>query len=355
MDKIVSLFGIQTSRRTALGAIGAAVGCGAGTDRPELANAHDALTKCKKINDKKKRKKCTKKAKRHNATHRENAFCADTTTKTPCKEGCRVCQLGAFEPDDDPFGIAVSPSNELVATTDADRLDVFSTSGQLLRRIGEFGIDPGEFNFPRGIAIGSDGAIFVADEDNERVQRLLPNGETDVWPQDGFPRGIAVNDAGVVYTTFNSQVHRLDADGQVAYSWGPAGLETLDFDFPAGVAVDGNVVYVVDEGANFVYRFTDDGPGAITENWSFGAPGVDPSEFRNPWGIATDGNRVYVADSSNRRVQAFNSTNAVFQFQWVVRDADDFVAFPDAVAVGTNGRVYVTSFDGITTFEVRNV
>src|SRR5688572_13324270 len=45
--------------------------------------AHDKLKKCKKIDDKDKRKKCVKKARKHNATH--------TTQPTTCATGLPRC------------------------------------------------------------------------------------------------------------------------------------------------------------------------------------------------------------------------------------------------------------------------
>src|SRR5687768_11846127 len=58
---------VTGTRRTLLRLLTAATLGHAGWFSP--AAAHDALPRCKKIDDKKKRKKCLKRAKRHNKVH----------------------------------------------------------------------------------------------------------------------------------------------------------------------------------------------------------------------------------------------------------------------------------------------
>jgi len=43
--------------------------------------------------------------------------------------------------------------------------------------VGEWGSGPGEFRFPRGVALDTQGNIYVADAANNRIQRLSPQGE----------------------------------------------------------------------------------------------------------------------------------------------------------------------------------
>jgi len=51
-------------------------------------------------------------------------------------------------------------------------IHVFASDGTLLESFGTLGAGPGEFNGPQGIAIGSDGSVYVADEINGRIQRF---------------------------------------------------------------------------------------------------------------------------------------------------------------------------------------
>ena len=42
---------------------------------------------------------------------------------------------------------------------------------------GSKGLCPGELNVPRGVTIDSDGMVYIADCDNNRVQKFTPEGE----------------------------------------------------------------------------------------------------------------------------------------------------------------------------------
>src|SRR5687767_1951586 len=103
---------LATPRRAAIRLVaGSAIGLLLGCRAVEDAAAHDALTKCKKIKDKKKRKKCIKKVKAHNADHANepqpectaHADCDDGIfcTVDTCDEGSNAC---LSTPDDGRCG-----------------------------------------------------------------------------------------------------------------------------------------------------------------------------------------------------------------------------------------------------------
>ena len=81
----------------------------------------------------------------------------------------------AFE---EPFAIAVDPRNRHVLVSDsaAQRVVVFDETGQFIRQIGDEGEDPGVFENPTGIAVGPDGALYVADYDLDRIQKFNEEG-----------------------------------------------------------------------------------------------------------------------------------------------------------------------------------
>lgn len=53
----------------------------------------------------------------------------------------------------------------------------YDASGQKVREWGKRGTGPGEFQLPHGIAIGTDGNVYVADRENGRVQWFTPEGK----------------------------------------------------------------------------------------------------------------------------------------------------------------------------------
>ena len=58
------------------------------------------------------------------------------------------------------------------------RIQKFTRAGEYLGGFGQFGTEPGQFNYPWGIAIDPiNGTILVADWRNDRIQRFTTAGE----------------------------------------------------------------------------------------------------------------------------------------------------------------------------------
>jgi DNA-binding beta-propeller fold protein YncE len=53
----------------------------------------------------------------------------------------------------------------------------YDASGHKVREWGRPGTGPGEFHLPHGIAIGTDGNVYIADRENGRVQWFTPEGK----------------------------------------------------------------------------------------------------------------------------------------------------------------------------------
>ncbi len=195
------------------------------------------------------------------------------------------------------------------------------------------------FNEPTGVAVGSAGDVFVADNGNNTIRKMTPAGvvttlaglarssgtndgtgsaarfsgpygvavdsQTNVYVADSVNYAIRkITPAGVVTTLAGGQYGGVDGIGRAARFWGPR-----------AVAVDstGNV-YVTD------YGFLGDGsvstirkvtPAGIATTLT-SLPGVSgyadgtgsTSQFLNPLGVAVDSTgRLYVADTGNRAIR----------------------------------------------------
>ncbi|NPA91417.1 MAG: TIGR03663 family protein [Chloroflexi bacterium] len=218
------------------------------------------------------------------------------------------------------------------------------------------GSGPGQFMYPRNVALGPDGSIYVADSGNHRIVKFDPQGQYLLaWGQKGQgpgefnePWGIAVDKDGFVYVadTWNHRVQKFDSSGAFITQWGYAAMtggqltEPGAFFGPRAVAIgkDGNI-YVTDTGNKRVQVFTPEGKFVA----QYGGAGVEPGQFDEPVGIAVDGDGYfYVADTWNQRVQVFDP-KFTFVRAWPVDGwYSESVVNKPYIAVDGKRRVYVT-------------
>jgi DNA-binding beta-propeller fold protein YncE len=98
-------------------------------------------------------------------------------------------------------GLAVDQAGNLYAAdTGRNRILVFSPNGQLIKQVGRGGADLGGFTQPMMLAFAPDGSFFVADFENNRVERWDASFEaTNAWSTGFHSFGIAVDPTGRVF------------------------------------------------------------------------------------------------------------------------------------------------------------
>jgi len=80
------------------------------------------------------------------------------------------------------------------------RIAKFSKDGKFLKQWGRTGSAPGEFYGPHGIAMDSQGRIFVADRGNNRIQIFDQEGKLlDIWTQFGKPCDVSIDANDNIY------------------------------------------------------------------------------------------------------------------------------------------------------------
>ncbi|MCC6348471.1 MAG: T9SS type A sorting domain-containing protein [Candidatus Eisenbacteria bacterium] len=264
--------------------------------------------------------------------------------------------LPAGDFTDGGFGLDAM-GNVYVADHDGSRVLKYAADGTLLTQWGSFGYGDGQFNAPSDVACDAAGNLYVTDYDARRVQKFsgagAPVAEGAPLPvltigafgggagQMNGPWGVGTDDAGNVYVadTQNNRVQKFSATGAYLTQWGAFGTGNGQFDGPRSVCADhlGNV-FVVDGNNNRIQRFTRN--GAYLGQW--GTPGNGDGQFDSPAGIACDAaNYVYVADYSNSRIQKFTTLGA-FALKWGSPGfGNGQFNGPYGVAVSASGRVFV--------------
>lgn len=218
-----------------------------------------------------------------------------------------------------PLGIALDSNGDVYIVDSSPRvIRVFDAQGKFLRNITDDSLER-----PTGIAVDSvRRRLYVADSSKSDS----PNHVVRVFDLDGtyikafggqgyedgkmfFPTYLALDAEGNIYVadTMNARVQAFDPEGNYLKKFGERGDAYGMFDKPKGVAVDtfGNL-YVVDSAWSNVQIFNQHGDVLLF----FGARGRFPGLLFNPTGLAMDPrNRIYVADAFNKRVTIYQLVN----------------------------------------------
>jgi DNA-binding beta-propeller fold protein YncE len=140
--------------------------------------------------------------------------------------------LRAAGPFNSPTDVAVSPSGDIYVSDGYGnaRVHRFKPDGTLLQSWGRpGGSDPAEFRVPHGIWVHSDGRVFVADRENNRIQIFdATGGFLEMWEGLSRPADIFIDATGLVFVAeLDSLVAIFDLTGNLLTRWeNPAGERT---------------------------------------------------------------------------------------------------------------------------------
>jgi sugar lactone lactonase YvrE len=195
-----------------------------------------------------------------------------------------------------------------------DRVEVFDENGHFLRDFGTPGSGNGQFEQPSGLATDAAGNVYVADTNNDRIEKLTSSGSyLDQWDGSGDlfePNDVAVDGSGHVFVTDFDHVRVFTSSGSPITSWDGTGSSEGPLDQPQGIAVDRDGhVYVADKGNDRVQVF--DSSGGFLSSFGSG-PGGGAGQFGGgPAGVALDcSGHIYVSDPGNNRVQVWSEPGA---------------------------------------------
>lgn len=198
------------------------------------------------------------------------------------------------------------------------------------------------FNMPIGIAVDTNGFLYVGEYGNSTIRKITPEGVVSTLAglagvtgsADGTgsaarfknPTGVTVSSSGNVYVADygNYTIRKITPGGTVSTLAGVAGSHaTTDgvgtaarFFYPSGIAVDNaGILYVSDTFNHTIRKITSDGTVSTLAGFPGSGGAADgtgtAARFSYPEELAVDGiGNVYVADNNNSVIRKITSAGA---------------------------------------------
>ena len=248
--------------------------------------------------------------------------------------------------------------------------------------IGEQGRGVGQFASPTSLTVDRDGALYVVDSNNHRIQRIALNGDVKIYGKPGSapgelwgPQSVAVHPGGQFFFVAeqgNNRVQCFHFNGQhrgILPNFRAPSAVTFDTEGHLWIADTGNarvLRYNINSGQHIgglsqsqgilrpiglvcdishnIY-ITDASTNDVTRYTYFGQRGHALGEIRRlnaPHQVAVDTEgRIYLAESGANRLHIFDMHgNSLVTMDTPMAKLGSFRA-PAGVALGPNGEIYV--------------
>ncbi|KAI4485373.1 hypothetical protein M0804_006878 [Polistes exclamans] len=263
------------------------------------------------------------------------------------KFGMRGSEAGCFTW---PRGLAIGPDNTIVVADSSNhRVQVFNSNGNFLKEFGTYGSGEGEFDCLAGVAVNRIGQYIIADRYNHRIQVLDPSGRFlrafgSQGTADGrfnYPWGITTDALGFIYVCDkeNHRVQVFQSDGTFVGKFGSCGSGRGQLEHPHYIAVSNTNRVIVSDGNNHRIQIFDVNGRVLS---SFGSEGSDEGQFKFPRGVAVDEQGyIVVADSGNNRIQIFSPEGNFLKSFGGWGSGDGEFKGLEGVAVTSNGNVVI--------------
>ena len=207
-----------------------------------------------------------------------------------------------------PSGIAIDDMDNMYVSS-YNKLQKFTSNGELMKCVGQRGSKKGEFDDPRGLALHNN-QVYLCDSNNHRIQVFdldlnfiqsigshgKGTGEFDV------PLDVQFDTAGYMYIAEfdNHRVQVLDRSGHYIRVFGMEGNRKLNG--PSSLHIVDKYVYVSDHTGHCIIVYDTSGRFVTLIDWWSRKEG----EFVSLQCISSCANGfIYVCDKDKNRIQIF--------------------------------------------------
>ena len=213
---------------------------------------------------------------------------------------------------------------------------VFDSAGKFVKSWN------GDFKTPHGLRIDANDNLWIADMANHLVQKFTPDGklllkmgQKDMpgLAEDKFnkPADVAIGPDGAIYVADgygNSRVAKFSKDGKFIKDWGMKGKGQSEFNIPHVVMLDGDQRIVVGDRENLRIQLFDQA-GKFLEQWQ---------DTGAPYGLYIYKDRVYLADGRKGTIRVLDK-NGKLLARWEPGAGEKET--PHWISVDSKGAVYV--------------
>jgi len=221
------------------------------------------------------------------------------------------------------------------------------------------------FNDPSAVAVDGSGNLYVADDGNNEIRKVAPDGVVTTIASGEAPSSDAVRahtsralggNTGSGHVPRRVLLHRARYTPESRNSL----IKNAELSSPEGIAVssDGGTIYVADSGNNVIRKIVIAAGGSASMSTLAGSLGTSGSadgtgtaaSFSYPVGIAVDARgNLYVADTDNSTIRKITSAGVVSTLAGTAgtvgsADGTGLAAsfeYPEGIAVDASGNLYV--------------